>query len=140
MVAALTGAFHHELVRLRSDTNWLGEHLETSLEQVFAELATINQTTTAHAETVGVQLEKLNSAAADRNACIDDSAVTFHDCDAAAARHAEIDEALSTKLEAGSLVPIHVELAELRADKETLEQVKRKRTKSFISSLQQPRR
>lgn len=87
---------HAELAKLRKDyvntvASATSQADKQSLEQVKAELATVNQTLTAHTLKVGSQLEKMNSAAADRN--------TF------------TDEVLLTKLGEDSLTTLHDELA-----------------------------
>ena len=104
---------------------------------------------TTYASTVNLQFEKANSAAEERSIEIDET-ITAHTfavdaqlvagsaahtfaveaqlagdgTSATAERATEIEKMLLTKLEVDSLMPIHVELAKLRADRETLEQVK----------------
>ena len=105
---------HVELAKLRAD--------KVSSEQVEAELATINQTITAHATTVEMQslAKNLNSAAAERLqsevATINQTITAFAETvnSAAAERNAVVDGMLMTKLEQSSLTTIHAELATLR--------------------------
>jgi len=113
-----TKADKEALKKLEAEINHLDQIKadKEALERVKAELVTINQTIDAHAQTVTVQFDKVNSAAAQRNT--------------------EVDEALSTKAEEDFVKSGLRRLEEVKADKTYVENTAAKLDQTFAAHAQ----